>query len=123
MPMAAIAEERAAVQAQQNFERMNTATREATHVMRDAYSTAISGAEQYTAKVLEFAQVNSNSAFEYARQLSNVKSPSELIELSTSHVRQHLERLSRQGQELSEITRKMASRTTESLKAGADRVM
>jgi hypothetical protein len=120
--MAASAEQRAAAQAQQNFERMGATAQEASHVLKDAYSTAIKGAQQYTAKVLEFAQDNSNSAFEYANQLSNVRSPSELVELSNNHVRQQLERISRQAQELSEITRKVASRSTESFRTGADKV-
>lgn len=76
----------------------------------------------YSTKVLEFAQVNINAAFELARKFSNVKSPAEFFALSNDHMRQQFEVLSRQAQELAAIAQKMTAATTESSKTGVRKV-
>src|SRR5262249_46250745 len=81
-----VAENRAA-QAKKNFEKMTAAAGEATHVLKATYATTLQAAHDYSAKVLEFAQVNTNSAFEYARQMAAAESPTEFFELSKNHLR------------------------------------
>jgi phasin len=110
--------EKGAAQAKENFEKMAAAAGEATHVLKDTYATSLKGAHDYSAKVLEFAQINTNSAFEYARQLSAVKSPTEFFTLSNNHLRQQFETLSKQAQELAAIAQRMTAATTESIKTG-----
>ena len=61
--------------------------------MKDCYSTAVKGAQDYNRKFAEFASANTEAAFEFVQELSNVKSPSEFFELSTSHSRKQLETL------------------------------
>jgi len=112
-----VAEEGAA-EAKENFDKMAAAAGEATHVLKDTYATGLKGAHDYIAKVLEFAQINTNSAFEYARQLAAVKSPPEFFSLSNNLLRQQFETLSRQAQELGAIVQRMTTTTAESVKAG-----
>jgi hypothetical protein len=64
--------------------------------MEDTYSATFKDVQDYNTKVLEFAHVNINAAFEHARKLSNVKSPIEFFALSNDHMRQQFEALSRQ---------------------------
>ena len=110
--------EKGAAEAKENFEKMAAAAGEATHVLKDTYATSLKGAHDYSAKVLEFAQINTNSAFEYARQLAAVKSPPEFFSLSNNLLRQQFETLSRQAQELGAIVQRMTTTTAESVKAG-----
>jgi phasin len=98
--------------------KMAAAVGEANQVLKDTYATSLKGAHDYSAKVLEFAQINTNSAFEYARRLAVVKSPSEFFSLSNNHLRQQFETLSRQAQELTAIAEKMTTATAESVRAG-----
>jgi phasin len=115
--------EKGAAQVKENLEKMTTAAGEATHIMKDTYSTSVKGAQDYSTKVLEFAHTNTNSAFEYARQLSSVKSPTEFFALSNTHMRQQFETLSKQAQELAAIAQKMTAATTESIKSGMQKVV
>jgi phasin len=110
--------EKGAAQAKENFEKMTVAAGEATHVLKDTYATSLKGAHDYSTKILEFAHVNAMSAFEYARQLSAVKSPTEFFSLSNNHLRQQFETLSKQAQELAAIAQKMTAATAESIKTG-----
>jgi phasin len=115
--------EKGAAQAKENFEKMSAAAGEATHLMKDTYSTTLKGAQDYSAKVLEFAHINTTSAFEYAKQLSAVKSPTDFFTLSNNHLRQQFETLSRQAQELAAIAQKMTAATTETIKSGMHKVV
>ena len=71
-------------QAKETFEKMSAATADVTTLMKDSYSTAVKGAQDYNAKFIEFARANAEAAFEFAQKLSSLKSPSEFFELSTS---------------------------------------
>ena len=84
----------------------------------DTYTTAAKGAADYNLKVIEAASANTNAAFDYARELLDVKSFSEVIELSTAHARKQFEAVSEQTKELAALAQKVATETTEPLKTG-----
>jgi len=113
--------ETSTAQAKENFEKMSVAAGEATDMMKSTFSTTFRGAQEYSTKVLEFAHVNINAAFEHARKLASLKSPAEFFALSNDHQRQQFEILSRQAQDLAAIAQKMAAATTESVKAGVQK--
>ena len=104
-------------QTKQAFEKMNAATVDATALMKDSYSTAMRRAQDYNAKLIEFAQKNTESAFEFVQQLSGVKSPTEFFELSTSHSRKQIETLTEQARELATLAQKAVLSTAERVKS------
>lgn len=108
-------------QAKGTFEKMSAATAEATTLMKDSYSTAVKGAQDYNTKFIEFARANTDTAFEFAQKLSSVKSPSEFFELSTSQSRKHFETLTEQTKELAELAQKITLANAEPLKTGANK--
>src|SRR6266852_3237394 len=83
---------------------------------KDAYERVKAAA--YNLKVIEAARANTNAAFDYARELLDVKSFSEIIELSTAHARKQFEAVSEQTKELAALAQKVATETTEPLKSG-----
>jgi len=115
------AAEKTTARATEKLAKMSAAASEATDQMKNACSTTFKGAQDYSAKVLEFTHANVNAAFEHARKLSSAKSPAEFFALSNDHMRQQFEVMSRQAQELAGIAQKMTAVTTESLKAGVQK--
>jgi phasin len=111
--------ENGAAQAKQGFEKMQAVTADAAASMKDSYSTAIQGAQDYQAKFLEFANSNTQAALDFAQKLTSVKSPSEFFELSTNHSRGQIETLTGQAKELATLAQKVTMATVEPLKAGA----
>jgi len=81
--------ENGSAQAKAAFANASTAAADAATLMKDSYSRTIKGAQEYNTKVIEFAQANSEAAFDFAQELMGVKSPSEFFELSTNHSRKH----------------------------------
>jgi hypothetical protein len=87
--------------------------------MRDTYSTAAARTQDYNAKFIEFAQKNTKTAFEFAQQLTSVKSPSEFFELSANQTRKQFETLTEQARELSTLAQKIVSASVERVESEA----
>src|SRR6266567_9248856 len=98
-------------------EEMSTAIR-AADLIKDGYLTTLKGAQDYNNKLLEFAQSNSDTAFEFAQRLLRAESSSELVELSDAARRQSAT-LTEQTKELAALVQKVTLASTETLKAGA----
>jgi len=105
------------------YEKMTAATSEATGVIKQSYSTAVNGAQDYNNKLLEFAQTNTNTTFEFAKRMLDVKSPAEFIELSTERARQQFATLNEQTKELAVLAQKVTLASTEPLKAGVAKAL
>jgi len=105
-------------QAKEAFEKMSAATAEATASIKNSYSTAVKGVQDYNTKVIEFANANTEAALAFSKTVSGVKSPSDFIELSTKYSRKQFETLTEQTKELAELAQKVTLATTESFKAG-----
>src|ERR1039458_2772020 len=93
-------------------------TAEATDLIKNSYSTAVKGAQDYNTKLIEFTQTNIESAFAFAQKLFGVKSPSDFIELSTEHSHKQFETLTEQTKELAALAQKVTLATAEPLKTG-----
>jgi phasin len=113
--------ENGSAQAKEAFEKMGAAMAEATGLIKNSYSTAVKGAQDYNNKVLEFAQTNTEAAFGFAQKLSDVKSPSDFIELSTEHSRKQFETLTEQTKELAALAQKVTLATAEPFRIGLNK--
>src|SRR5712692_4205657 len=78
------------------FEKVATAGEETTRRIENNYSRATQGITEFHQKLLAIAHANVDAAFDCARELVGVTSPSEFIEVSTKHARQHLQAMSQQ---------------------------
>jgi len=110
--------EKGTTQAKETYEKMNAATTEATDLIKNSYSIAVKGAQDYNTKFIEFAQANTKAALDFVQKLSGVKSPSDFIELSTDHSREQFETLTEQTKELAALAQKVTLATVEPLKTG-----
>jgi phasin len=110
--------EKGAAQSKKAFDTLSAATGQTADAMRNCCSNAVKGAQDYSNKVVEFAQTNTNATFDFAQRISGVKSPSDFIELSTEHARQQLETLAKQTTELVGLAQRVSLATAEPLKTG-----
>ena len=83
------------------------------------FTTASKGAGEYSAKLMEIMKANSTATLDFTQQLFGVKSPTEAMELWTSHARKQFETVSAQAKELAELTQKVAKEAAEPIKASA----
>ncbi|HVY00146.1 MAG TPA: phasin [Pseudorhodoplanes sp.] len=110
--------EKSVSQAKDTWEKMKSATEEATDVLETSYATASKGAADYGLKIIDLARTNTNAAFDFASQLLAAKSVSEIVELSTSHARSQFEAATEQVKELTSLAQKVTTEAVEPIKAG-----
>jgi phasin len=110
--------EHSSAQAKEAFEKMSAAGAEATDLIKNSVSAAVKGAQDYNTKVIEFAQTNTKVALEFVQKLSGLKSPSDIIELSTDHSRKQFETLSEQAKELAALAQKVTLAAVEPVASG-----
>jgi hypothetical protein len=99
-------------------ERGTAAAHEAEKGMEQAYATASKGAVDFNLQLIDMVQANMNAAFDFARQLSRVKSPSEFFEVSTAHMQKQLEGVAKQTQHFTAMAQKMTSEAGRPFQAG-----
>lgn len=98
-------------QARETHARFSEAVEDTSEAMEQAFSNANRGTAEYRAKLMDIARTNTDAAFDMMRELMGARSLPELLEVSTSHTRRQLEMASTQMQELTELTRRVATET------------
>jgi phasin len=85
--------------------------------MEQTYSAASKGAADFNLHLLEIVQENMNAAFDFARQLTRVTSPSQFFELYAAHARKQLETFTAQTRQLTNLAQKATTEAAQPLQA------
>jgi len=88
----------------------------AANFIKNSYSTAVKGTQDYNNKIIEFTHANTNAAFDFVQRMSGMKSPSEFLEFWTEHARKQVETLTEQSKQLVALAQKVTRATAEPLK-------
>jgi phasin len=113
--------EKGVSQARDNYAKFKDAAESHNGTMEAVFTCANKGAGEYSAKVMEYVKANTTSALDFAQELLSVKSPSEAMELWTTHARKQFETFTAQAKELNELTQRVATETVEPIKANASK--
>jgi phasin len=113
--------EKGVSQARDSYAKFKDAAESGNSTIEAVFTSASKGFSAYSAKVMEFAKANTTTTLDFAQELLGAKSPSEALELYSSHARKQLETLTAQAKELAEIVQKAASETAEPIKANASK--
>jgi phasin len=120
--MAETAAEKADKYTAETMQKSKEVAEDTAKAMQQSYATASKGTVDFNLKLIEMAQDHMNAAFDFARQLAQVKSPSEFFELSTSHARTQFGKLAAQSQHLTGLAQKGMTETAQSFQTGIDKV-
>ena len=99
--------EKGVAQTKDAYEKIKSVAEQNTAMLETVYSTASKGSTEYGLKVIEVARTNTNTYFDFVEKLFGVKSPSELVELTTAHSRVQFETATAQGKELAALAQKI----------------
>ena len=113
--------EKGVSQARDNYAKFKDAAETHNGTIEAVFTSASKGASAYQAKVMEFVKTNTTSALDFAQELLGAKSPSEALELWTTHARKQFETFTAQAKELSELSQKVAAETVEPIKTSASK--
>jgi phasin len=105
--------DKGAAQTKEMYEKMRVGAEEATGLLENTFKTAATGAAEFNRKVIENARSNTNAFFDHAIALCGVQSPSEAIEVSTTHTRKQFELMADQTKELTALAQKVTKQAAE----------
>jgi len=115
--------EKGVSQARDNYAKFKDAAETHNGTIEAVFSAFSSGAKEYSAKLMDMMKASTTANLDFAQELVGVKSPSEAIELWTSHARKQFEAFTAQTKELAELAQKVATETAEPIKASASKLM
>jgi hypothetical protein len=98
--------------------KMTAVFEHSTEAFEEAMSCATRGSAECRIKLMEIARQNANTAFDLAHSIFEAKSPAEVLELTLAHQRKQFELAATQLKELSALTQKVVTETTEPIRHG-----
>jgi phasin len=114
--------EKGVSQARDNYAKFKDVAESHNGTIEAVFSTASKGASDYSAKLMEIMKANTTATLDFAQALIAVKSPSEAMELWSSHAKKQFEAFTTNTKELAELTKKVATDTAEPIKASASKL-
>jgi len=99
-------------------DKMTSVLEHSTEAFEEAFSCANRGTSEYRVKLMEIARAHANSAFDLAREVFEVRTLPELLEVTLDYQRKQFEATSTQLKELSALTQKVVTETTEPIRSG-----
>ena len=85
---------------QDAFEKGTSAAEEAGQEIQQSYTAAAAGIRDFNLRVMEMVHANSQANFDFAREISTAKGPSEAVALWSSHAQKQFGILTEQFKEL-----------------------
>jgi phasin len=114
--------EKGVSQARDSYAKFKDVAESHNGTIEAVFTTASKGAGEYSAKMMEMMKANTTATLDFAQELLGIKSPSDAVELWTSHARKQFEIFSAQSKELTELGQKVATETVEPIKANASKL-
>src|SRR5580658_9668163 len=79
--------EKGVSQARDNYAKFKDAAETHNHTIEAVFASASKGASEYSAKLMEIMKANTTASLDFAQALIGAKSPSEAMELWSSHAK------------------------------------
>ena len=114
--------EKGVSQARDSYAKFKDAAETHNGAIEAMFASASKGASEYSAKLMEIMKTNSTASLDFAQELLGVKSPTEAMELWSSHARKQFETFTANAKELAELGQKVAAETVEPIKASASKL-
>src|SRR3979490_948056 len=111
--------EKGVSQARDSYAKFKDVAESHNGTIEAVFTSASKGASEYSAKLMEMMKANTTATLDFAQELLGVKSPSEAIELWTSHARKQFEAFTLHTKELAEVSQKLATETVERVRSKA----
>jgi phasin len=114
--------EKGVSQARDSYAKFKDAAESHNGTIEAVFTTVNKGASEYSAKLMEIMKATTTANLDFAQELIAVKSPTQAMELWTSHAKKQFEAFTAHTKELAELAQKVATETAEPIKANASKL-
>ncbi len=114
--------EKGVSQARDSYAKFKDAAESNNGAIEEMFSVFSAGAKEYSAKLMDVMKETATANLDFAQALVGVKSPSEALELWSSHAHKQFEAFTAHTKELAELTQKVVTESAEPIKANASKL-
>jgi phasin len=114
--------EKGVSQARDSYAKFKDVAESNNSTIEAVFASASKGASQYSAKLMEMMKANTSAGLDFTQELISAKTPSEALELWTTHAKKQYEAFTADSKELAELSRKVATETVEPIKTNASKL-
>jgi phasin len=114
--------ERGVSQARDTYARFKDVAETQNGTMEAVFTRAGKGATEYSAKLMEMMKVNTSANLDFAQEVLGLRSPSDAMEMWTSHFRRQYDAFATQARELAELGQRVTSETLEPIRDNASKL-
>jgi phasin len=114
--------EKGVSQARDNYARFKDVAESQNGTIEAVFARASKGASEYSAKLMEMMKANNTATLDFAQELIGVKTPSEALELWTTHAKKQFETFGAYSKELAELSQRVTTETVEPIKTNASKL-
>jgi phasin len=114
--------EKGVSQARDSYAKFKDVAESNNSTIEAVFASASKGASQYSAKLMEMMKANTSATLDFTQELISAKTPSEALELWTTHAKKQYEAFTADSKELAELSRKVATETVEPIKTNASKL-
>jgi len=115
--------DKSVVEIKDAYEKIRTATEDATDVIEETLDTGRQGIVEFNLKALENAKTSTDAVFTFLRDFYTVKSVAEAVELQSTFARQQYELMASQGKDLQEFGVELANGITKPAKEAVNKTV
>ena len=113
--------EKSIEQAREAYSKLKTVAEDATDLMEDGFETTRRGVLDFNHKAVDAAKSNTDATFQFVKDLFEVKTLADAIELQTSFARSQFDAFSAQAKDMQELSSKLAGEVTETFKGAVEK--
>lgn len=100
--------DKSAAMANEAVDKGKVATERSARAIEQSYSATAANMRDYNLKMIDMTKANIKSVFDFASQLATARTPSDIVELWSTHARKQFEMFGEQTKELTALGQKLA---------------
>lgn len=113
--------EKSIEQAREAYAKLKTAAEDATDLIEDGFETTRRSVLDFNHKAVDAARANTDATFQFVKDLFEVKTLAEAIELQTSFARAQFDAFGAQAKDMQELSTKLAGEMNETFKGAVEK--
>ena len=113
--------EKSIEQAREAYAKLKTAAEDATDLIEDGFETTRRSVLDFNHKAVDAARANTDATFQFVKDLFEVKTLAEVIELQTSFARAQFDAFGAQAKDMQELSTKLAGEMNETFKGAVEK--
>ncbi|MBC2858114.1 phasin [Stappia sp. 28M-7] len=113
--------EKSIEQAREAYAKLKTAAEDATDLIEDGFETTRRSVLDFNHKAVDAARANTDATFQFVKDLFEVKTLAEVIELQTSFARAQFDAFGAQAKDMQELSTKLAGEMNDTFKGAVEK--